>query len=109
MKLGQLYNNTDMVCTYEDGNLFNPKRFSSKFHKLLVDSDLPTIRFHDLRHSQASLLVKLGVHPKEISARLGHSNIGITMDLYSHLYEDTDREIANMFDDLINSKQNKTG
>lgn len=43
----------------------------------------------------------MGVQPKEISHRLGHSNIGITMDLYSHLYEETDQEVANMFDKLI--------
>ena len=65
---------------------------------------MPIVRFHDLRHSHASLLVKMGVQPKEISTRLGHSNIGITMDLYSHIYEETDREVANMFDKLINIK-----
>ncbi len=58
-------------------------------------------RLHDLRHSHASLLVKLGVQPKEISQRLGHSNIGITMNLYSHLYEETDREVDNLFNELI--------
>jgi len=109
LRLGNEYINSNAVCTYENGKLFNPKRFSSKFHKLLVDNNLPHIRFHDLRHSHASLLVKLGIHPKVISERLGHSDIGITMNLYSHLYEDTDREVADMFDNLINSKQNKIG
>ena len=52
-----------------------------------------------MRQSHALLLVKMGVQPKEISLRLGHSNIGITMDLY----EETDREVANMFNELINS------
>lgn len=102
MRLGKYYNDNNMVCCYEDGHLFNPKRFSAKFNELLQKNDLPMIRFHDLRHSHASLLVKMGVQPKEISARLGHSNIGITMDLYSHLYEETDRKVANMFEKLIN-------
>jgi len=83
------------------GRLFNPGRFSHKFQDLLKKNDLPLIRFHDLRHSHASLLVKLGVQPKAISQRLGHSNIGITMDLYAHIYEETDKEVANMFDTLI--------
>ena len=100
-KLGQYYTENNSVCCYADGTLFNPKRFSHKFHSLLKKSSLPLIRFHDLRHSHASLLVKLGVQPKAISKRLGHSNIGITMDLYSHIYEDTDKEVANMFDALI--------
>lgn len=102
IRIGAEYKDNNMVCCYEDGHLFNPKRFSAKFHELLENNNLPIIRFHDLRHSHASLLVKMGVQPKEISSRLGHSNIGITMDLYSHLYDETDREVANMFDKLIN-------
>ena len=90
-----------MVCTYPNGKLFYPKRFSAKFHELLEKNNLPIIRFHDLRHSHASLLVKLGIQPKVISERLGHSNIGITMDLYSHLYEEADREVADEFDKII--------
>lgn len=101
LRLGCFYHDNNMVCCYEDGRMYNPKRFSAKFHELLEKNNLPIIRFHDLRHSHASLLVKLGVQPKEISQRLGHSNIGITMDLYSHLYEETDREVANIFDKLI--------
>lgn len=101
LRIGKLYKDNNMVCCYEDGHLYNPKRFSAKFHELLEKNNLPIIRLHDLRHSHASLLVKMGVQPKEISHRLGHSNIGITMDLYSHLYEETDQEVANMFDKLI--------
>ena len=64
----------------------------------VVDINLPSIRFHDLRHSHASLLLSQGVQAKVISARLGHSNINITMDLYSHIYEATNIEVANNFD-----------
>lgn len=103
IRLGKHYQDNNMVCCYEDGHLFNPKRFSAKFNELLQKNELPIIRFHDLRHSHASLLVKMGVQPKEISSRLGHSNIGITMDYYSHLYEEADREVANMFEKLINA------
>ncbi len=99
--LGREYQNIDMVCTYPSGKLFYPKRFSAKFHELLRKNNLPVVRFHDLRHSHASLLVKLGIQPKLISERLGHSNIGITMDLYSHLYEEADKEVADAFGELI--------
>lgn len=102
IKLGRVYQENNMVCCYEDGRLFNPKRFSAKFRELLERNSLPIVRFHDLRHSHASLLVKLGVKPKVISERLGHSNIAITMDLYSHLYEEADIEVANKFEKLIN-------
>lgn len=103
MRLGSAYKENNMVCCYEDGHLYNPKRFSAKFNEMLTRNQLPIIRFHDLRHSHASLLVQLGVHPKEISTRLGHSNISITMDLYSHLYEEEDKKIASMFGELINT------
>lgn len=101
MLLGQKYQDNNMVCCYSDGQLFNPKRFSAKFHKLLKDNDLPLIRFHDLRHSHASLLIKIGIKEKEISERLGHSNIGTTIDLYAHLYEEVNRQVADKFDKLI--------
>lgn len=104
LKLGAFYQENDMVCCNQDGSLINPKSFSRKFHVLLKANKLPLVRFHDLRHSHASLLVKLGVQPKVISERLGHSNISITMDLYSHVYEETDKEVANMFEKLIVGK-----
>lgn len=101
LKYGNLYKDTGAICTLENGNLINPKSFSRDFHKLLENNNLPLIRFHDLRHTHASLLVKLGVQPKIISNRLGHSNISITMDLYSHVYTESDKSVANMFEKLL--------
>ena len=100
-KLGEIYQNNNMVCCYMNGRLFHPSSLNYKFKELLLKSQLPIIRLHDLRHLHASLLVKLGVQPKAISERLGHSSIGITMDLYSHLYEETDKEIAKIFETII--------
>lgn len=102
MRLGNLYQDNNLVCSKDNGDFINPKNFSRDFHNLLRINNLKMIRFHDLRHSHASLLVKLGIHPKEISTRLGHSDIGITMNLYSHIYEETDKETAMKFSQLIN-------
>jgi site-specific recombinase XerD len=55
------------------------------FQPLLVKAELPRIRFHDLRHSTATLLLTLGVHPKIVQELLGHSQIFITLDIYSHI------------------------
>lgn len=88
----------EFVCTLEDGTLISPSSLNHKFKQLLADNDLPSIRLHDLRHSHASLLLSQGVQAKVISERLGHSNIGITMDLYSSIYEATNKEVANNFD-----------
>lgn len=101
LKYGNNYTNNDIICTNDIGDLINPKSFSRNFHKLLKDNNLPLIRFHDLRHTHASLLVKLGTQPKEISSRLGHNNISITMDLYSHIYEETDKEVAKAFNNIL--------
>lgn len=101
LKYGNSYQDSDMVCTLENGKMINPKNLSRDFHRMLENNNLPVVRFHDLRHSHASLLVKLGVQPKVISERLGHSNISITMDLYSHVYSETDKKVANMFEKLL--------
>ncbi len=89
------------VCTLEDGTLISPSSLNHKFKQILKDNNLPSIRFHDLRHSHASLLLSQGVQAKVISERLGHSNINITMDIYSHIYEATNVEVANNFDTFL--------
>lgn len=55
------------------------------FYRLLTKGGLPYMRFHDLRHSMATILLSAGVHPKVVQECLGHSTIAITMDTYSHM------------------------
>ena len=55
---------------------------------------LPVIRLHDLRHSHASMLINLGTPPKVVQERLGHASIQMTLDLYSHLYPDKQKNVA---------------
>lgn len=62
---------------------------------------LPYIRFHDLRHTSATLLINKGVHMKTISARLGHSKIGITMDTYGYHSLEADQTAVRHFDELL--------
>jgi integrase len=68
------------------------------FHPLLVRAGLPRIRFHDLRHTCATLLLGRGVHPKVVSEMLGHSTVGITMDTYSHVLPTMQRDAAAAID-----------
>jgi integrase len=55
---------------------------------------LPKIRFHDLRHTAATLMLSEGVHPKVVQERLGHSSISITLDTYSHVIPSMQEEVA---------------
>jgi hypothetical protein len=57
------------------------------FEPALRKAKLPRVRFHDLRHTFASLLIAQGAHPKYISEQLGHASVQITMDRYSHLFD----------------------
>ncbi len=73
------------------------------FHPLLERAGLPRIRFHDLRHTHASLLLAQGVNPKVVQERLGHSQISMTLDTYSHVVPSLQRDAARRIDDLLAS------
>jgi integrase len=68
---------------------------------LLRKAGLPDTRFHDLRHTCATLLLTKGVHPKIVQEVLGHSNISITLDTYSHILPNLQKEAARAMEDLI--------
>jgi integrase len=73
------------------------------FRPLLEAAGLPLIRFHDLRHTAATLLLGKGVHPKVVSELLGHSQVGVTLDLYSHVTPAMHRQAVLTFDELLRS------
>ena len=77
------------------GTALNPPNFQARsFKPLLRAAKCPNVRFHDLRHTAATLLLAEGVHPKIVSERLGHPTIAITMDLYQHVSPTMQREAA---------------
>lgn len=83
--LGDCYNDNDYICKFDDGKLFRPDYISHKFKTAISKSDLPMVRFHDLRHSAASFLIKSGCNLKEIQEWLGHSDIATTVNIpYGH-------------------------
>jgi integrase len=65
---------------------------------------LPKVRFHDLRHGHATLMLLQGVHPKVVSERLGHASVAITLDLYSHVLPSMQSSAAQAFDELFDSR-----
>jgi integrase len=68
---------------------------------LLKKAELPDIRFHDLRHSVATLLLSAGVHPKVVQEILGHSQISMTMDVYSHVLPSMQQDAINRLNSAI--------
>ena len=82
---GRDYIDNDYVFTWEDGHPYSPDYVSHTFHKLLKKYDLPHIRFHDLRHTCASMLLSEGYGLKDVQEWLGHSDIKMTANIYGHL------------------------
>ncbi len=76
-------------------------RVTHTFQSALRRAALPRIRFHDLRHTAASLLLGRGGHPKIASDMLGHSSVAITMDLYSHVSPTMQRGAADELDAVL--------
>ena len=83
------------MFTWEDGHPYSPDYVSHTFHKLLKKYDLPHIRFHDLRHTCASMLLSEGYGLKDVQEWLGHSDIKMTANIYGHLDIRRKRSIAN--------------
>jgi integrase len=91
----------DLVIDRGDGSPVNPDSMSSAWRGLVARSGLPHLRFHDLRHAHATLMLAKGVHPKVVSERLGHASIGITLDTYSHVLPSMQAEAADAVDELF--------
>lgn len=82
---GKAYDDSGYVCTKRDGTPINPDFVTHHFQRVIDKSDLPHIRFHDLRHSTASLLHQSGYDLKDIQTWLGHSDVQTTGNIYTHL------------------------
>ncbi|MBQ6505008.1 MAG: site-specific integrase [Flexilinea sp.] len=83
--LSEIECKTGPVCRYEDGRAMSPEYVSAAFVKLLEKNGLRKIRFHDLRHTCASLLLSSGAGMKEVQVILGHASYSTTADIYSHV------------------------
>jgi integrase len=95
---------SDLVIDGGDGRPLNPGTLSSGWASFVRKKGLPAVRFHDLRHAHATLMLSKGVHPKIVSERLGHASVGITLDTYSHVLPSMQAEAAAAFDEIFESK-----
>jgi integrase len=91
----------DLVFPDLKGTLFNPENQSKRFRQRVTRLGLKEIRFHDLRHTYATLARRSGMDIKDLSVRLGHENVATTMNLYQHIPVDMARESAQTVADYI--------
>jgi integrase len=73
-----------------------------RHHAILKAANIPRLRFHDLRHSAATLLLAQGVSPKYISQMLGHRQVAFTMQTYAHVMKETQQQLAEKMDGILN-------
>jgi integrase/predicted RNA-binding Zn-ribbon protein involved in translation (DUF1610 family) len=92
---------TGFVFTREDGLPLHPWHVSKAFKVHLEAAKLPEIPLHSLRHSYATLALSSGVNPRIVSGRLGHSTVALTLDVYSHVLPQQDRDAAEAIADLL--------
>ena len=101
LKAGQKWQERGLVFCNRYGGFLLADVVMREFHALLVKADLPKMRFHDLRHTMATLLLESDVHPKKVQERLGHSSIKITIDTYSHVLPSMHQDVARKLDNLL--------
>jgi len=88
------FKNLGYVLFKENGNPFHPDSLTQKWERFIAKHHLPPIRLHDLRHSNATAMIAAGVNAKVVQHRLGHANISITLDTYTHVLPEMDQEAA---------------
>jgi integrase len=107
LKLGIGLPDDALVIAHADGSIVQPIYISQQWARLIAKTPLARLRFHDLRHAHATHLLAHGVHPKVASERLGHSEVGITLDLYSHVIPGMQEDAAATVDAALKTAMAK--
>jgi len=97
----------DLVFGEADGRPMRPNRITRAWPMLAASVGLKVIRLHDARHTHASIMLKQGIHPKIVQERLGHANIAVTLDTYSHVSPGMQQAAAKSFDEAFGNNYNK--
>ena len=101
LSTGPVWNDQDFVFTQMDGKPLHPDKVSNEFRRIVKKNNLPHLTLHGLRHAHATLMLSAGANPKIVSERLGHSNVSITLDLYSHLLPGLQKAAAQAVEDIL--------
>ncbi|WP_209125452.1 tyrosine-type recombinase/integrase [Alkalihalobacillus sp. BA299] len=104
--LGPAYEDYNLVACIETGKPIDARNLIRYYKRMIKESGVPDIRFHDLRHTHATIMLQLGEHPKVVSERLGHSKTNVTLDIYSHVVPDMQKSAADKFEQAMRSVNN---
>ena len=99
--LGPDYNDKDMIISNYNGGFVNPDRIYREFKSILKSANLPIIRFHDLRHTFATLALEAGINMKVLQSILGHASIKTTLDTYAHVNQEMNNDAAEKISGII--------
>jgi integrase len=99
--LGERWKENELIFPSVVGTPMEWRNLVRHFKGILKKAGLPNIRFHDLRHTAATLMLQQGIHPKIVQERLGHSQINLTLDTYSHVLPDMQEEVAEKMDEMF--------
>ncbi len=105
--LGVTLKDTDLVFSNLEGKPLRPNTITRAWQTTAAKASVKVIRFHDARHTHASIMLKQGVHPKIVQERLGHASIQMTLDTYSHVAPGLQEAAANRFEELVANKHEK--
>jgi integrase len=108
LRLGIRLSDEHFVCCHDDASMMRPTYLTHQWLKQIRKSGLPIRRLHDLRHTHATQLLASGIHPKIASERLGHSKVGITLDLYSHVLPGMQEDAAAKIDEALRREIGRT-
>lgn len=97
LRMGSAYQDLDLINCNESGGVLKRDPFRRKFYKEINNAKVKKIKIHDLRHTHATILLKQGVNPKIISERLGHTDISLTLRVYSHVLPNMQEEAVKNF------------
>jgi len=100
-ELGKSLSLDDLVFASVEGKPLDPSVLTHAFHRMAGRIGLQGVRFHDLRHTFASLMLLRGAKPKVISEALGHSSVGFTMDVYSHIIDGMQQDAMALLDEVL--------
>ncbi|PKR82438.1 hypothetical protein CWO92_24345 [Heyndrickxia camelliae] len=89
------------MFTTETGKPILPRTLTTMFNQAIKTANVPKIRFHDLRHTHATMCLEAGMTLKEVQVRLGHSSIKTTGDVYAHVTENMKEKSAELFEKFI--------